>query len=75
MAFGVFEEPKITEHAYSGVYFLCKETERLMPVIENAGKFPGIVRAEVTDPVLHNIEQSADRSGYFIYKSEKKMLF
>ena len=75
VAFGEFEEPMITEHKYSGVYFLCKETKRLLPVIENAEKYPEIVRAEVTDTVLRNIEQSADRSGYFIYKSEKKMLF
>ena len=57
---------------FSGVYFLCKETERLLPIIENAEKYPEIVRAEVTDTVLRNIEQSADRSGYFIYQSNKK---
>ena len=75
VAFGEFEEPKIIEHAYSGVYFLCKETERLLPIIENAEKYPEIVRAEVTDTVLRNIEQSADRSGYLIYQSSEKMLF
>lgn len=72
VAFGEFEEPKITEHKFSGVYFLCKETERLLPIIENAEKYTEIVRAEVTDTVLRNIEQSADRSGYFIYQSNKK---
>ena len=72
VAFGQFEEPKITEHKFSGVYFLCKETERILPTIENAEKYPEIVRAEVTDTVLRNIEQSADRSGYFIYQSNKK---
>ena len=73
VAFGEFEEPKITEHKFSGVYFLCKETERLLPVIENAVSYPEIVRAELTDSVLRNIEQSADRSGYLIYQGEKKM--
>lgn len=72
VAFGEFEEPKITEHKFSGVYFLCKETERLLPIIENAEKYPEIVRAEVTDTVLRNIEQSADRSGYLIYQSDDK---
>lgn len=75
VAFGEFKEPKMTEHKCSGVYFLCKETERLLPVIENAEKYPEIVRAEVTDTVLHNIEKSADRSGYFIYQSNKKFNF
>ena len=69
VAFGDFEEPKISEHNYSGVYFLCKETENLLPIIVNAERCPEIVRAEVTDPVLRKIEQSADRSGYLIYKS------
>ena len=74
VAFGDFEEPKISEHNYSGVYFLCKETENLLPIIVNAGKYPEIVRAEVTDLVLRNIEQSADRSGYFIYQADNKFL-
>ena len=56
-------------------YFLCKETERLLPIIENAENYPEIVRAEVTDTVLRNIEQSADRSGYLIYQNSEKMLF
>ena len=74
VAFGDFEEPKITEHNCSGVYFLCKETERLLPFIENADDYPEIVKAEVTDIVLRNIEQSADRSGYLIYQANNKMI-
>ena len=70
VAFGEFKEPKITEKKYSGVYFLCKETEKLLPIIQNAANYPEIVRAEITDPILRKIEQSADRSGYFIYQSE-----
>ncbi len=75
VAFGEFEEPKITEHKFSGVFFLCKETERLLPIIENAEKYPEIVRAEVTDTVLRNIEQSADRSGYLIYQANNRIQF
>jgi len=73
VALGQFEEPKITEHKCSGVYFLCKETDRLLPIIENYKDYPEIVEAEVTDPVLRNIEQSADRSGYLIYQAENRM--
>lgn len=69
VALGTFTEPRLTESSCSGVYFLCKETERLQPVIQNASAHPEIVRAEITDSVLRNIECSADRSGYFIYKS------
>lgn len=72
VALGTFEEPKQTENKCAGVYFLCKETEAILPIIENANKYPEIVKAEVTDPELHNIEQSADRSGYIIYCSNTR---
>ena len=70
VAFGKFTEPIITENNYSGVFFLCEETKNILPIIENSNNYPEIVRAEVTDPILRRIEQSADRSGYFIYKSK-----
>lgn len=72
VAFGNFEEPKLTEKKCSGVYFLCEETKHILPFINNAACYPEIVRAEVTDPVLRRIEQSADRSGYFIYQADKR---
>lgn len=72
VALGDFEEPKLTENNHSGVFFLCKETELILPLIQNAKDYPEIVRAEVTDPVLRNIEQSADRSGYFIYQAHER---
>ena len=75
VALGQFEEPQLTEHNHSGVYFLCKETERLLPIIQNYRDYPEIVEAEITDPVLRNIEQSADRSGYLIYKANHKVHF
>lgn len=75
VALGTFEEPKLTEHNHSGVYFLCKETERLKPIIENYKNYPEIVDAEITDNELRNIEQSADRSGYLIYQAAKKVQF
>jgi len=73
VALGTFEEPKLTEHKHSGVYFLCKETESILPIIQNATQYPEIVKAEVTDQTLRNIECSGDRSGYFIYQSDNKL--
>jgi biotin carboxylase len=72
VALGDFEEPKLTESKFSGVYFLSKETERLKPIIENCHKYPEIVKAEITDNELRYIECSGDRSGYFIYQSNKR---
>lgn len=75
VALGNFHDPEITEHNYSGVYFLSEETKHLKPVIENWMSYPEIVEAEITDDVLRNIECSGDRSGYIIYKSNHKEVF
>lgn len=74
IAMGEFSIPEFTERKYSGVYFLCKETEQLKPVIEHYIDYPEIVRAEITDEVLRNVECSGDRSGYLIYQGDKKLM-
>lgn len=75
VALGEFHEPVITEHSYSGVYFLSEETKNLKPIIINWEIYPEIVEAEITDNDLHHIECSGDRSGYLIYKSDKRLIF
>lgn len=75
VALGTFEVPTLTQNNYSGVYFLCKETEWVKPLILNYKDNPEIVEARITDPVLRNIECSGDRSGYLIYQSNKKVEF
>lgn len=75
VALGEFTEPQITETNHSGVYFLCKETEYLLPCFANADNIDGVVMYEQTDTELRNITCSADRSGYLIYQSTKKFIF
>lgn len=72
VALGSFEEPKITEHNCSGVYFLCEETKRLLPIIENWKDNPAFVAGEITDKEIRKVEKSADRSGYVMYKGVMK---
>lgn len=74
IAFGSFSEPKSIQHKCSGVYFLSKETEHLMPFFVSPKSFPEIVRSEITDNDLRKLQSSSDRSGYLIYQSDKKML-
>lgn len=74
VALGDFTEPQITETNHSGVYFLCKETEYLLPYFTNANNIEGVVMYEQTDTELRNITCSADRSGYLIYQGEKKLI-
>ena len=73
VALGTFNEPNLTESSHSGVYFLCKETEYLFPYFTNAENIDGVVMYEQTDAEIRNITCSADRSGYLIYKGEKKL--
>lgn len=74
IALGSFEAPIINNQNSSGVYFLCKETERLLPVFDSPELYKEIVELKITDSELHNIQCSADRSGYFIYQSDNKFI-
>ena len=74
VAMGQFEVPVITDHKCSGVYFLCKGTERVKQYIDNYQNYPQIVQAEITSPELKEIQCSGDRSGYFIYQGETKFV-
>ena len=72
VALGNFEAPVIVPVYHSGVYFLSKEYEWVKQVIENKDNDPEIVEALITKDELFPLQSSADRSGYFIYKSDKK---
>lgn len=72
VALGIFNPPQLTEHNYSGVYFLSEATAHLKPIMEKRS-LPEIVQAEITDPNLRPLTCSGDRSGYLIYKSNKKL--
>lgn len=73
VALGKFEDPVFGESHHAGVYFLCEETRRLLPVIKSASS-SNIVRAEITDKELHTVTCSADRSGYLIYQDKNKIV-
>ena len=73
VALGRFKEPVFDEPHHSGVYFLCEETRRLLPVIKSEA-LACVVHAEITDKELHNVMCSADRSGYLIYQNDKKLV-
>lgn len=72
VALGTFTPPQLKEHNYSGVYFLSEATAHLQPIIEQHA-LPEILQAEITDSELHPLTCSGDRSGYLIYKSDKKL--
>lgn len=73
LSLGKFNEPVLDERKNSGIYFLTKETEKVKQYIEQSAFYPEIVRAEITDSKIRPAQSSADRSGYFIYQSDKRM--
>ena len=75
VALGSFEEPKISENKYSGVYFLSEETKYLKAIIEHWKDYPNIIEARITNNILQRVECSGDRSGYIIYRGDKKITF
>lgn len=64
-----------TINKFSGVYFLSKNTEKLLPYFENSNysEFE-IVKKELQNHELKEIHSSNDRSGYLIYQAEKKVV-
>lgn len=72
VALGKFTEPVRALNMCAGVFFLCKETEYLKPIIENWKDNPSFVEGRITDIELREVACSADRSGYLIYQAEKR---
>ena len=75
VALGQFEEPVITGFKYTGIYFLCKQTEWVKQVIENSDKYPEVVFTEMLDDELRDLRSCSDRTGCFIYQSDHKMMW
>ncbi len=57
--------------AYSGVYFLTKQTEYLLPYFEQ--DIPCVVQKEYNKNISESISNN-DRSGYMIYQDNKKLV-
>lgn len=58
--------------AYSGVYFLTKQTAHLLPYFKQDN--PCVVEKEYTDGELTESNNNNDRNGYLIYQSSNKII-
>jgi biotin carboxylase len=63
----VFQNCKVN----SGVYFLCKETEKIKVFFDQRNDFD--VEKLVQNSILKNIRNSNERSGYLIYNSGERI--
>ncbi len=71
IALGNYETPILKNNNFSGVYFLCKETEQILPYFSQENSFD--VQKEIQNTTLKNSTNSNDRSGYLIYQDNKKI--
>lgn len=75
LAVGKFEEPVFPKPMYSGVYFYSKLAPEVGDIIKHHEKWPEIVEWEYSDEPLMEVKSNADRRGYFLYQSNRKMRF
>lgn len=66
-----FSKPQLKRKNFSGVYFLSKETEYLLPFFDKKNDFD--FEKNLQNNELNYIRNSNDRSGYLIYKSDNKI--
>jgi biotin carboxylase len=62
---------RVESKGYSGVFFLCKNTEKIQPYFDK--KYDFEVKKEIFYQELKEITNSNDRSGYLIYSGNKKI--
>ena len=72
VALGKFNEPTIADNKFSGVFFLCKETEHLLNYFKTPNEFD--YKKEYVQTILKNIKESNDRSGFLIYQANQKII-
>lgn len=71
IALGKHEIPILKSKNFSGVYFLSKETEQILPYFNQENDFD--IQKEIQNTILKNITNSNDRSGYLIYQAKNKV--
>lgn len=75
LAVGKFEEPVFPKLMHSGVYFYSNLAPEVGNIIKQHEKWPEIVEWEYSSEPLMEVKSNADRRGYFLYQSNKKMNF
>ena len=74
-ALGDFETPIIqNDCGFAGVYFLCQQTERLLPLFNQENTYPWIIERNYDElPLIHS-QGNNTRNGFLIYHSRQKVV-
>ncbi len=74
IALDIFEKPTVVDMpSYAGIYFLCRQTQKLLPFFENADNEEWLVEKKVDGCNLVESRSNYERNGYLIYKWNKKV--
>jgi biotin carboxylase len=77
IALGQFTPPRIQHLKQAGIYYLTPKAGRVIAIQNNSADFQEIVCSDilvkVDDIIEFPVTNSAQRSGYFIYASNKKV--
>ena len=74
VAIGNFIEPILGEKKCSGILFLTKQTECLLPLFKIAKEQPWFIDGNVESYELKECMGNASKNGYLIYQSEEKII-
>lgn len=74
IATNTFKKPNISNKYFSGVYFYSELAPHVGDVIKNKDNYPEIVECELKDIPLPKAKSNADRAGYLLYQSDKKVV-
>ncbi len=73
VALGTFTKPDVHNIAYSGIYFLCKQTAQWENFFKLDETQPWLFFKHINSTELIESTGNRNRNGYIIYKSDKKI--
>lgn len=73
IALGTFSGVHTALRKHAGVWFYTPNTRGVRDIIEHSADHPFIRRSEIHPEELKPLTRSADRAGYFIYQTDKRI--
>ena len=74
VALDIFQQPqRVSEPTFAGIYYLCKQTENLLPFFEQSVGEEWYVEGAVYSRNLQISYSNYERDGYLIYNSDHKI--
>ena len=74
VALDVFQSPvQVAPQSYAGIYYLCKQTESMLPFFKEAKDKDWFVEGEIKNTILCESHTNYERDGYLIYQSDHKI--